>query len=286
MQKTILVTGASTGIGFDSTRALIAAGFEVIATVRKNEDEAHLKKVFGQKVHVIKIDVANFDAVESLPSLIKKMGFERLDGLVNNAGVAMAAPFLHQPFSEVQDMIQVNVLSLMKVTQVLLPLLGARVGEKNPGRIVNISSIAGQMAAPFLSVYAASKFAVEGFSEGLRKELLLFGIKVITIGPGTIKTPIWQKGFAVVKEKYNQTAYSTSFKRFISIALKSETNGLEVSEVSNDVVKALQLRNPAFSYAPIPNKMTNLYIPKLLPTKTLNRLTAKVLGLNPPAKVD
>ena len=137
-------------------------------------------------------------------------------GLVNNAGVAFAAPFALQDFSEVQTTINVNVISLMKVTQVLLPLLGLN-GTGPKGRIVNISSIAGQLAAPFLGVYAASKHAVEGFSNALRKELMVCGIKVSIVGPGSIQTPIWEKGFEKVKEKYDQTIFAKPFKIFIKI---------------------------------------------------------------------
>ncbi|MBC7741061.1 MAG: SDR family NAD(P)-dependent oxidoreductase [Bdellovibrionaceae bacterium] len=284
MPKNILVTGASTGIGYDTVRALAAEGFNVIATVRKESDREILIKDFSNNVKVLILDVTNLASVELLPAQLKQLGVTELAGLVNNAGVAMAAPFQHQPFEEIQNMIQVNVLSLMKVTQVLLPLLGAYAGAKTPGRIVNISSIAGKSAAPFLSVYAASKFAVEGFAEGLRKELMLYGIKVINIGPGSIRTPIWQKGFAVVKEKYNQTAYAGPFQKFISMALAFEKTGLEVAAVSKLVVRALHSSGPAFRYAPIPNPLMSWYIPQILPARTYNWVSAKVLGLMPKPK--
>ncbi len=282
MQKTILITGASTGIGFDCVRALLAEDFTVVATVRKIEDQLNLLKVFSnQKLHVIMVDVAEFAQVEKIPAQLAQLGITQLAGLVNNAGVALAAPFLHQPFSEIQQMIQVNVLSLMKITQVLLPILGADPNSKSKGRIVNISSVAGQSATPFLSCYAASKFAVEGFSEGLRREMMLYGIKVIVIGPGSIKTPIWQKGFGIVKERYNQTEYATSFHKFISMALGSEKNGLETSAVSTLVVDAFKKTNPSFRYSPVPQKLTTWFLPKLLPMKLYDRLAAKMLGLNP-----
>ncbi len=280
MQKTILVTGASTGIGFDCVRALLAADFRVVATVRKEADKVRLKNNFNESLHVLIVDIADYHAVEEIPAQLKKLGITNLDGLVNNAGVALAGPFLFQDFGEILQTISINVLSLMKVTQVLLPMLGTDPNVKNPGRIVNMSSIAGKSAAPFLSLYAASKHAVEGFSEGLRRELMLFGINVIVIGPGSIKTPIWQKGFAQVKERYNHTPYKNSFQRFIKIALGEEKNALEVSEVSKLVVEALTAKQPKLRYAPIPRKWINWYLPMLIPAKTYNRLTAKVLGLN------
>ena len=104
---------------------------------------------------------------------------------------------------------------------------------------------------------------------------------MIVIGPGSIKTPIWQKGFAQVKEKYDQTPYKNSFHRFIKIALGEEKNALEVSDVSKLVVQAFQSANPKLRYAPIPRKWVNWYLPRLIPTKIFDRLTAKVLQLRP-----
>lgn len=276
MQKTYFVTGASSGIGADTTRALIEKGYAVVATVRKQEDENRLKELYGKKISVIRIDLVSFSEVEKLPELLKsKFGITELAGLINNAGVALAAPFADQNFSEVESIIVLNVLSVMKVTQVLLPLL------RNGSRIINISSVAGKSAAPFLSVYAASKHAVEGFSEALRKELMLTGVKVIIVAPGSIKTPIWKKGFELVKENYNNSIFSKPFGAFIKIAQNSEKNALEVQVVSDAIIKALTAANPKIRYAPIPSRFMNWYLPKIIPTKLYDYLTARTLGLLP-----
>ena len=140
MQKNILVTGASTGIGFDCVRCLTENGFTVVATVRKPEDKLNLEKNFGASVKVLLLDVSDFASVERLPEKLKSdFQITELFGLVNNAGVALAAPFIHQDFSEVENIFRTNVLALMKVTQVLIPLL-----KKSSGRIVNMSSVAGK----------------------------------------------------------------------------------------------------------------------------------------------
>lgn len=282
MQKIILVTGASTGIGADTVKALIENNFIVVATVRKKVDEENLKKNYGDKIKVLNLDVSDFSAVDQLPRVLKeKFQITRLDGLVNNAGIALAGPFLFQDFSEIQNIININVLSVMKVTQVLLPLLGAYGGSENPGRIINISSVAGKTAAPFLSVYAASKHAIEGYSEAIRKELMLFGIKVIIVAPGSIKTPIWQKGFTLIKDRYVNTLFSQSFAKFVKFAASEEKNALEVSEVSSIIVEALSVENPCLRYAPVPRKIINWYLPKIIPTRIYDRLSAKALGLIP-----
>ncbi|MGZ3692346.1 MAG: SDR family NAD(P)-dependent oxidoreductase [Pseudobdellovibrio sp.] len=275
MQKNVLVTGASTGIGFDCVRNLTENGFTVIATVRKPEDQLNLEKNFGTSVKVLLLDVSDFAAVEQIPEKLKsEFQITELFGLVNNAGVALAAPYVYQDFSEVEYILRINVLALMKVTQVLIPLL-----KKSSGRIVNMSSIAGKSVAPFLTIYAASKHAVEAFSEGLRKELIHYNMKVIVVGPGSINTPIWQKGFEVIKTKYDNTDFAESFHIFSKMASAQAKNSLAPSAVSDCVLKALTDDDPCFRYAPIPNKLVNWYIPRFLPERLLNKLTAKALKL-------
>lgn len=280
MEHVIFLTGASTGIGFDTVRALVEKGFRVVATVRNSQDAKKLQECFSERVHVLILDVTDQGQVESLPEQLRNLGIQRLEGLVNNAGVAFAGPFLHQPFSEIESILQVNVVSLLKITQVLLPLLGAFQGSNHPGRIVNISSIAGQDGTPFLSTYSASKHAVEGFSKSLRKELMLFGIRVIVIGPGSIKTPIWQKGFNQIKDKYKETAYGRSFAKFVSMANKSEAQGYDVDRVSRLVVHAFMDRDPCDRYAPVPKKWSSVILPSLMPARLLDKMTAKILGLD------
>ncbi len=276
MQKVVLITGASSGIGAATTRALIEHGFTVVATVRKAADEIQLINLYKDKIKVVQLDVTDFSAIEKLPEiLLNKFNIQHLHGLINNAGVALAAPFANQDFFEVQKIIQINVLAVMKITQVLIPLL------IRDSRIVNISSVAGKSAAPFLAVYAASKHAIEGFSEALRKEMLLLGVKVIVVAPGSVKTPIWQKSFAAIKDLYKHTIFAESFGRFIKFALNEEKNALAVNQVSALIIKALTLKDPKVRYSPIPRKLINWYLPKLLPTKIYDHLTAKALGLRP-----
>ncbi|MFZ3229823.1 MAG: SDR family NAD(P)-dependent oxidoreductase [Pseudobdellovibrio sp.] len=282
--KTILITGTSSGIGQELVRFLSDKQYRIIATVRKIEDAEKIKKTFLNHVIPIVIDLSNLSQIEKIPDLLKKeFNIVKLDGLINNAGIALAAPFLDQSFSEVESIISLNVLSVMKLTQVMLPLLGAKNPavdpNKEPGVIINISSISGTGGAPFLAAYAASKHAIEGFSDALRKELMIFGIKVVVVGPGSIKTPIWSKGFGQGADCYAKSIYAESFKKFISFALNEEKNALEVSDISKLIFKILNQKNPAFRYAPIPRKIMNWYIPKLMPKRIYNLLTAKALGL-------
>jgi short-subunit dehydrogenase len=273
--KNILVTGASTGIGLATVKELTGAGFSVVATVRSEKDRYSLQQQSLKNLNVLLLDVTDATAVKSLPDQLGKLNIKKLHGLVNNAGVALAAPFAYQDFSEVRQMMEVNVLSLMHVTQVLLPLL-KKSDAAAAGRIVNISSVAGQNAAPFLSVYAASKHAVEGFSQGLRREMFLYGIDVVVIGPGSIKTPIWQKGFEMIQDKYAHTDFAVPFGKFIKLALHESEQALPVEDVSRLVVKAFAASSPDYRYAPVPRKWRNWYLPKLMPERWVDKIIARM----------
>jgi short-subunit dehydrogenase len=280
MQKTVVVTGASTGIGFDCVRILCENGFTVVATVRKEADRLHLQNSFGAKVKVVMLDVSDFAEVEKLPQKLKnEFQISELHGLVNNAGVAYAGAFAYQDFSEIRDVININVLALMKVTQVLLPMLGMETNSR--GRVVNISSIAGKVPTPFLSVYAASKHAVEGFSIALRQELRIRNMKVSVVGPGSIKTPIWEKGFEKIKDKYAGTIFEEPFQIFIKFAMKQVDVALPPEAVSKCVLHALSSGCPKRRYTPIPQKWLNWYLPKFLPAKVFDNIVANTLKIRP-----
>lgn len=274
--KILFVTGVSSGIGQATAKHFLDRGDLVVGTCRNLNAVSELQQKYPEKFIPCLIDLADLSAIDKLPSFLKSHQIPDIDILVNNAGVALAAPFEFQNFSEVQNIIQVNVLSLMKVTQVLIPNLKVR-----RGRIINISSISGVNGAPFLAIYCASKHAVEGFSEALRREMMLYGIKVVVVGPGSIKTPIWDKGFQVVKDLYKKTPYAQSFQNFVDYALKASQNGLPAEDVVADIVHAVDAVNPCLRYTPIPQKMQNWYIPKLIPVRVLDRLIAKLMGLHP-----
>ena len=274
MSKVVVVTGASTGIGYDAVRALIESGFHVAATVRKKEDKLRLEETFKKNVTVILLDVADFQQVDHFAKTLHDHGISQVHALINNAGVALAAPFADEDFHEIENIMRVNVLAVMRLTQVVIPLMA------EDSRIVNISSVAGKIGTPFLAVYAASKHAIEGFSDALRKEMRLLKIKVIVVAPGSIQTPIWQKGFTEIKEKYNSSRFAQSFKIFMKIADASIRSALPVSAVSDCIVKAVSDADPCYRYAPIPKKFVNWYLPLLLPQRIYNYLTAKTLKLD------
>ena len=190
--QAVVITGASTGIGEACVKRLAAAGFHVFAGVRKAEDGAALQQATGDRVTPLLLDVTNTDQIAAAQATVATMvGENGLAGLINNAGIAVGGPLEFMPLDEFHHQMAVNVYGALAVTQAFLPLL-----RQATGRIVNMSSISGLAASPFLGPYAASKFALEALSDALRLELRPWGIHVILVEPGNIATPIWQKGLA------------------------------------------------------------------------------------------
>ena len=213
MTKTILITGCSTGLGFAAARLFAHHDYRVIATVRSEDDAARVQAENKVLIHPVLCDVTLAKHVAALPGHVRAItGGNRLDGLINNAGMMLEpGPFELQNLDTIRAQFDVNLFGMMAVTQVLLPLLGtAEPAGGHAGRIINLSSIEGKVASPFISAYAATKHAIEGFSASLRRELRLFGIKVIIVAPGGIKTEMWRKNTFPV-EPVLGTPYADSF---------------------------------------------------------------------------
>ena len=168
----------------------------------------------------------------------------------------------------------------LMVTQAFLPLLGTDPSLTGlPGRIVNISSVGGKLGGPFLGAYVAAKHALEGLSESLRRELMLFGIDVIVVAPGAVATPIWDKAEEVPLEPLAATPYGPALRRMRDDALKNGRAGYRPEKVADVIWTALNTAKPAARYAVVINKLTNWTIPRLLPTRLVDRLIAAQLGL-------
>lgn len=188
---------------------------------------------------------------------------------------------MHQPLSEVRQHFEVNVLGLISVTQAFLPLLGAKEHPAHkPGRIVNVSSVSGKVAEPFIGAYAASKHAVEAISDSLRRELLLYGIDVIVVRPGAVKTPIWEKGaIPVVSGRYDTTDYSGSLKRFQDFAEKLVSSGDPPERIGKFIRKVFEAKRPKTRYAIVSGRFMDWIVPTALPDRWLDHLVGRSLGL-------
>ena len=280
-RRCVVVTGASTGIGFATARVLVDHGVHVFGSVRHERDAARLRAELGDECTPLLFDVTDPDAIDAaVPTVAERLEGRMLFGLVNNAGIAIGGPLIHQPLDEVRRVLEVNTLGTLAVIQAFAPLLGVdRTRAGRPGRIVQMSSVAGRVSAPFLGAYAASKRALEGMSHSLRRELMVFGIDVILVNPGAVATPIWDKAEAHQPNRYADTAYAPLLERFVSMALPSGRSGLPPEAVGDAVWTALTTRRPRWSYAVVRRRLIDWTIPRALPPRLLDRLIARRLGL-------
>jgi len=279
--KAVVVTGVSTGIGEAAARLLAAKGFKVYGSVRKAEDGARLKQELGERFEPLLFDVIDEKAVKEAAAKVRAdLQGAALFGLVNNAGISVPGPSLMVPVDKWRQQLEVNVIGPVIVTQAFAPLLGTDAAQNGaPGRIVNISSVAGKRAFPFQGPYAASKHGLEAVSEALRRELMLYGIDVIIIGPGPIKTAIWAKGAKADFSAYEGTPYLAPLKRLREIMSKGGMNGLPPEDVASLIHHALTANNPRPRYTITPGKFKRWLLSKL-PLRMFDRIIAKQIGLN------
>lgn len=253
VKNAIVITGASSGIGKATALTLDQMGFHVFAGVRKQNDFETLQKEGSQSLEPIFMDVTDRQTIQEAVSYIEtKVHNEGIMGLVNNAGIVIAGPLEHIPVSAFQHQMDVNVTGPLIVTQAMLPLL--RKAEKGRARIVNIGSIAGRTTSPFTGPYNASKHALKAITETLRMELLPWDIKVSSIEPGAVKTPIWDKTLALsdeidqVMSKSAQKNYNTTINKVKHYARRAGENGTPVDKVVQAIVHALTTTQPKTRY--------------------------------------
>lgn len=279
--KTAVVTGASTGIGYACVEKLTGKGWQVFAAVRKDEDAKRLTDAFGEKVTPLMMDVTDQAAIDAAAAKVREaLNGRTLNGLVNNAGVAVAGPLLELPIEDFERQMAINVTGQVRVTQAFGPLLGADLDLKGePGRIVMMSSMAGEMGAPFLAPYAASKHALEGLSKSLRRELNVFGIQVVVIGPGAVATPIWAKSDEVDVSAYESSIFYDALVRLRNYMSKSGPEGFPPSKIADRVFRAFTDAKPRFRYAIVPQRFMNWSLPRMLPARKVDEIVTKRLGL-------
>lgn len=280
--KSVVVTGVSTGIGWGTAKVLLDRGFRVFGSVRKQADAERLQKEFGAHFTSLLFDVSDEAAVHAAARSVRsQLDGETLSGLVNNAGIAVSGPALELPIAEYRRQMEVNVIGQIIATQAFAPLLGAdRSLKGSPGRIVMISSVSGQNGNPMLSPYCTSKFALEGFSESVRREFMLYGIDVIVIGPGAVKTPIWGKAEDVDISVYKSSPFFPVLEKMRDYMLKLGEGGLPAETIGELVHRALTSAHPRVRYA-ISTEPIQLLVGKLLPKRLIDRMVAKQLGLLP-----
>jgi len=278
--KSVVVTGVSTGIGWGTVKILIQKGFRVFGSVRKAQDAARLRREFAENFSPLMFDVTDEPAVQAAAQQVREqLHGETLFGLVNNAGIAAPAPLIHQSTNDFRHQLEVNLVSVLIVTKAFVPLLGGdRSLRGKPGRIVNISSVGGKFGGPFLGAYAASKHGLEGFSESLRRELMLYGIDVIIVGPGSIATPIWDKAEEADISLYANTDYAESAQRLQKYMIEDGRKGYPPEKVGEVVWQALTTPKPRVRYSVVPGSAIGRVIQMLLPKRVVDNIIARNLG--------
>jgi NAD(P)-dependent dehydrogenase (short-subunit alcohol dehydrogenase family) len=279
--RDVVITGASTGIGFATCQVLIRHGFRVFGSVRTQADADRVRERLGTSYVPLIFDVTDPDSVHRAAAAVKKkVGEQRLFGLVNNAGIAVLGPLAYLPLERFRLQIEINLLGVHTVTQAFLPLLGTESsGLGGAGRVVNISSVSGRLAMPFAGAYAASKFGLEGYSDSLRRELMLFGIKVILIEPRAVVTSIWDQAEKVVAQQFPNTPYDRSLRRFAEQARSEAKTGFAPEKVGELIWRALTTPRPRARYAIVPHRLVEWSIPRRLPTELLDYCIAKIFRL-------
>jgi NAD(P)-dependent dehydrogenase (short-subunit alcohol dehydrogenase family) len=274
----VLITGASTGIGEATALRLDKLGFRVFAGVRKAEDGERLKEAGSDRLRVIQpLDVSKQDQIEAAARTVEEeLAGAPLSGIVNNAGIATGGPLETIDLAEFRKTLEVNSVAPLAVAQAFLPML-----RRSRGRIVNMSSIGGRVAQPFAGPYITSKFAIEAINDVLRLELMEWGIQVVAIEPGTIATPIWEKGSSQADEALEKMTpeerelYGKRLQKMATVLVRQTTRGAPPSKVADAVEHALTAKRPKTRYLVGDARML-LGLKTLLPTRLFDRLLYKM----------
>ena len=279
--KSIVITGTSTGIGYACSKHFIEQGYKVFGSVRNNNDAERISNELGNNFIPLIFDVTDETAVkESVKVVENHIGDQKLSGLINNAGLGVMGTIQSLTAEQFKYQFDVNVLGVFHCCQAYLDLLGADKNRKgDPGKIINISSISGEIGMPFMSAYNMSKFGLEGFSEGIRRELLMYGIDVVVIAPGPIKTPIWKKiNQKDEVKRYDNSDFRESLARAMKMTDKMEQVGFEPIVIAERALSIIESKKNNTRYRIDPTRMQNILL-QLLPKRIADRMIAKRMNI-------
>jgi NAD(P)-dependent dehydrogenase (short-subunit alcohol dehydrogenase family) len=276
VSRTVLITGTSSGIGRACAEEMAGRGWRVLAGVRRESDGEEVRALSPDRIEPVILDVTDLDAIAALPERV----VGRLDGLVNNAGMANAGPLEYLPVEDIKHQLDVMLVAPFVLTKAMLPALRAA-----RGRVVMIGSIGGRTSLPFMGPYNAAKAGIDGFANSLRQELAPFGVRVALVEPGAIKTRIWQKGIDAGEQLRGslppeaERDYGERIAKMSKAAADSERRGVPPSKVAGVVAHALTADKPKTRYLVGIDARVQAGLRAALPDRALDRVLGRLSGL-------
>ena len=272
--RPIIVTGVSSGIGRAIAVAAIESGIPVFGSVRTAEDAKAFERELGPSAKALQFDLRDDRAISAAAERVFAVANGAgLAALINNAGPAVPGPLEHLPLKQFREQIDSTLTGTLAVTQAFLPLLRG----KKPGRIINVSSVAGSTAMPFLGAYAIAKHGIEAMSDSLRREVRVHGINVTIVQPGGVQTPIWEKA-ARANMAVAADGYEGPLATFRDLALAAGDKGLPAEKIARLVIRIVGAKRPKYRYLISPNPGTERLM-RAMPHWLLDRLIAWRLGI-------
>jgi NAD(P)-dependent dehydrogenase (short-subunit alcohol dehydrogenase family) len=277
--RSVLVTGASTGIGLATALRLDAAGWAVFAGVRSEADAERLRAAGSERLTPLTLDVTDPAQIEAAAERIGSEAGGRLDGLVNNAGVSLPSPLETMPIEDFRRQVEINLTGQVAVTQALLPAI-----REARGRIVFISSIGGLIAFPMTGAYHAAKFGIEAVGDTFRRELRGWGIHVSIVEPGSIATEIWDRGDAAAEEiggrsPSRDALYGEAIEKYRKVVAGVAGRGIPPDRAARAIEHALGARRPRARYLVGVDAKFQARIRRLIPTRVFDRIVARATGV-------
>ncbi len=276
--KSVLITGASTGIGRASALRLDAEGWRVFAGVRREEDAESLRQAASERLAPLMLDVTDG---QQIASAAERVGAEAgLDGLINNAGVAVPGPLEALPIDDFRRQVEVNMTAQVAVTQAMLPAI-----RRSRGRVVFITSIGGLMAFPMFGAYHAAKFGLEAVGDVFRRELRPWGISVSVVEPGSIATEIWDRGQSEADAFLERASddqvelYGDAIAAYREVARQTAARGIPPEKVAKAISHALTARRPRTRYLVGADARAQAFFNRLLPDRLVDSVIARFTGM-------
>jgi NAD(P)-dependent dehydrogenase (short-subunit alcohol dehydrogenase family) len=277
--RSVLITGASPGIGRATALRLDAAGWKVFAGVRKEDDAEALRQASSERLLPLILDVTDAGQIAAAAQQVGAEAQDGLSGLVNNAGISVASPLETIPIDDFRRQIEVNLTGQVAVTQALLPQV-----REASGRIVFLSSIGGRIAFPLTGAYHAAKFGIEAVGDIFRQELRPWGIAVSIVEPGSIDTPIWERGERIADEvggrsPQREALYGEAIASYRKVIRKTAERGIPPEKVAQAIEHALSARRPRSRYLVGLDAKVQARLKPLIPTPVFDRIVARMMNL-------